>query len=202
MAIAVQLSRIPLLLLSIAGFGWALAAPNPLDSSRESATAPVLTIWRNPGNTVNPDQGLEFAIWEDGGMLFAAGGACSPGKHLLAGSCEKDEVRKLLNAVESAGFSDLREHYAVPCSSSTTITIRTQGHVISRTWHENLQPGFGGDINVDADYRRFISSWKRVRGAAASVAPKEVYAIAADAAGEVYRGYNITEPLRTKWRRD
>ncbi|MDX2199246.1 MAG: hypothetical protein SF069_09795 [Phycisphaerae bacterium] len=197
-----QLSRILLGLAASAGIGCAIAALAPADAGKHSDQAPVLVIWHNPGNSINSDRGLELAIWEDGGMLFSAGGSCSPGKYLLAGNCEPSDVRELLNAVHATGFADLQRDWVVPCSSSTTIVVRSQSRVTRRTWHENLRPGFGGDINDDADYRKFISSWKRVRGAAASVAPKEVHAIAADAAGEVYRGYNITEPYRTKWWRE
>jgi len=146
--------------------------------------------------------GLVLAVWEDGVLLLAADPA-APGERLLAGRAEKADVAALIEAIGKTGFfEEKREGHVVPDAASTTIAARAGGREALRSWHEHLLPGFGGDINTDADYRRFVRMWKGTRGAIEALAPVEVRRLEEASPGGGFRGYDPASPGRTSWMRD
>lgn len=175
----------------------ALAALAPPAQAPDDA-APVVVIWRTGGNKLPSPSGLEIAIWEDGSMLFASNPA-EPGKNLYKGKCEREDVRAMLDAIRAAGFAKPSRAWPALCADLTAIHVRLDGQRHSHQWHESLNPGFGGNINDDAEYRAFIRMWKRVRGEVESVAPIEVHPVADPASEPAFRGYDFKEPWRTPW---
>ncbi len=97
--------------------------------------------------------GLRLALWPDGTMLF------SPlrnalGDHMVVGRIDVDELNGALDALAQSGLYDpgAREHYISPDAQYTTIMVKQGGHpAVLKSWHEVLLPGFGGNLNADAE---------------------------------------------------
>lgn len=161
--------------------------------------APVFVIWHDGSRNVSG--GLELAVWEDETMLLAPRRE-RPGTHLLVAKCMPGDVQTMLAAIRAAKFAQLDRDWVVPDTSATTISVRIDSRLHRRAWHENLTPGFGGDINKDPDYRAFVGSWKRVRGAIESLPPTEVARLCDHAEVQSFRGFDLKDPRRTSWVRE
>lgn len=200
----------------------ARSAARRLDAGRTDP--PCVVVWHEdsyrPAEQRNA--GLVLAVWEDGTLLFPASTA-RLGAHMLVGRAAPEDVAVVLRAVREAGFHKLKRDYVVPDAAYTTITVRTTregaaaatapaaprdgdgGAVperVAHAWHGSLNPGFGGDVATDAEYRAFVRAWKRTRGALEGLAPEEVYRLQ-DVFPDLkeFRGYDLAEPNRTAWRR-
>ena len=183
--------------LAAMGAALVLLGEGTADPARE----PCVVMTHEGGSRVGAKSGLVLAVWEDGAMLFAASSA-EPGERLLVGRAERADVAAMLEAISKAGFiEEKREHHAVPDSASTTIMARTGGKKSLHTWHGCLLPGFGGDINTDGDYRRFVRMWKGTLGAIEGLPPVEVHRLEEKAPEGKFRGLDPKEPWKTAWMR-
>ena len=161
----------------------------------KSDSAPCLVIWHTGGMQENPNHGLEVAIWSDGVVLLSPLPE-SLGKHMLTGRIDKQELADALRCIHDVGFSKLTRDWQVPDSEFTTIAV-LDGQTATHSWHEYLMPGFGGDLNTDADYRAFIRTWKKTRAAIEGLAPIELRPIGN---AKEFRGYLVDAPYKTTWR--
>jgi hypothetical protein len=161
---------------------------------------PCVVIWRYGGNSLKPNAGLEFAAWNDGTILFSP----SPrqlGEHLVAGRVEPGDLAAALVAIRAADFFAKHRDMLVPDSSYTVLMVRDGAQQAVHGWHEYLLPGFGGDLNSDADYRAFVRMWKKTRGALTALAPIEMHTLADRLEGRSdFRGYAPSAPEKTLWR--
>lgn len=207
--------------------GVALAAgkdPRPHGPAIDahSVVAPCIVVWQEDGYVPAEQRnaGLVLAVWEDGTLLFPAS-TRRLGAHMLVGRAAPEDVAAVLRAAREAGFDELKRDYVVPDSAYATITVgiarerratttapakHDSGDAVAErvahAWHGSLNPGFGGDVTTDDEYRAFVRAWKRTRGAIEALAPSEVYRLQ-DVHPDLtqFRGYNLAEPYRTAWRR-
>jgi hypothetical protein len=161
--------------------------------------APCLVIWQYPGYPAprqRVNAGLEVAVWPDGAMLLSPVRSAL-GEHMMAGKVDAADLKAALSAIRDAGFQKLKNGSVVPDASCARITVAEEGKVTTNGWHECLLPGFGGDINADAEYRAFVRTWKKTRAAIESIAPIELRALKEK---EDFRGYVTIAPEKTNWR--
>jgi hypothetical protein len=201
--------------LGIGGLGLAwgqAAASEPRTSDRaaqNTGQTPCVVVWRAGGLPLRgkdsqPNTGLEIAVWDDGTILYSPSRE-RLGQQLVVGKVPAEDVPAMLAAIRAAGFWDDRRGDVVPDSSFTTIIVNEGGKRVSRQWHEYLLPGFGSSLG-DAQYRDFVRSWKRTRGAIESLAPVEIQRLEEvggdkPGANPGFRGYNIAKPPDTPWSR-
>jgi hypothetical protein len=161
---------------------------------------PFIVVRSIGGMQRDPNRGLRMAIWKDGTVLF------SPipeklGYAMLIGHLDEKNISELLELFKQSGlFNQRREGYVVPDSGYTSIRVEGLG---GRTWHENLMPGFGGNIDDGGEYHRFVKSWKKCTGAMEALVPIHLKRLDENVTEPkaIFRGYNSSKPVETPWLR-
>ena len=134
------------------------------------------------------------ALWQDGAVLFRQDGK------LFTGTIDPESFRTLWETLRAAKFfTTAREHYVVPDSSYETIMVRLRNESAIHSWHGVLRPGFGGNIETDAEYRAFVGMWKTSEAAIHSITPDDVRPVEQRASDGNFRGYIVDEPSKTDW---
>jgi len=145
-----------------------------------------------------------MAIWEDGSILIQRGPRRIT-EHILVGTLDAKDLAEAISSVAQAGFFSVdREGYCVPSSSSSVLMVRTGTASQVRSWHETLSPGFGGNLNTDDEYRKFVKMWRKSESALLALTPLKVERLKSHLARSKradFRGYNPAAPLRTPWMR-
>ena len=70
------------------------------------------------------------------------------------------------------------------------------------TWLETLSPGFGGNLDTDDEYRKFVKMWRESESALLALTPLKVERLKSRLARSkrtTFRGYNPADPLGTPW---
>jgi hypothetical protein len=183
------------LLIAILSFSDGYATV-PQKGTHENAE-PCLAIWRTGGMQLHPNQGLEMAVWPDGAILLSPRREAL-GEGVLVGKIDPNDITLALRRVRENGFHNLKRDWCVPDSAYTSILVR-DAKTAEHRWHEFLLPGFGGDLNTDAEYRAFVRAWKQTRAAVESLAPIEIRSLGPN---EDFRGYVAASPEKTAWRPD
>ena len=116
---------------------------------------------------------------------------------MLVGKVDPADLRAALASIRDARFQKLNRDWQAPDSGYVTILVRDTGVSTKHSWHEYLLPGFGGNINTDADYREFVRSWKKTRAAIEGLAPLELRTLQDT---DDFRGYVVGAPEKTTWR--
>jgi hypothetical protein len=153
-----------------------------------------------------PDEsGLALAVWSDGSILLPAAEADADAS-LLVGKVDPNDLAAALHSLREAGFFTAeRASYAVPDAGSAAILARDGGQFAARIWHGSLNPGFGGNVGTDADYRSFVKMWKAAESALRSLTPLEVQPLSdylKQHATDTFRGYRPADPWQTPWMHD
>ncbi len=160
---------------------------------------PCAMLMHMPGNGPVNDYGLIMAVWTDGTMLFSSS-PCRPGEHLLVGQADPADVQAMISAIVKADFfGRLRDDPGVPDAGYDTIGVRVRARK-ARSFHGSLSPGFGKNADPDADYWKFVKTFRRCRAELLAISPHGVERLAErlDADG-TFRGYNARDPVKTAW---
>lgn len=189
------------LLFSLVILCAAQEAPKESAAPEENAAEmrPLIVMHRTEGNMRDGrNEGLRLAIWKDGKVLF------SPlpdqlGYAMLLGQIDPEAVRELERAFEASGLlSHPRAHYVVPDATYSTLSVDGLG---SRSWHEYLNPGFGGNIDEDEEYFAFVKAWKHCTSALEALVPRQLQRLDENVRepSGVFRDYSSAEPDKTPW---
>lgn len=170
---------------------WAFGQPAP------GTDGPCLAVWQHESlrPSAKSNSGLRIAVWPDGAILFSPVRA-RLGEHMLIGAVETADLEAALKTIRTAGFFKLTRDYLVPDSGSTTIAVRDHEGSSAHSFHAYLMPGFGGDLNTDAEYRRFVRTWMHTHGAIESLAPVRLERLGDR---QEYRGYSVAEQRASQW---
>lgn len=145
--------------------------------------------------------GLRMAIWEDGSILMQPDRSIS--EHILIGSLDGEDLETAFKSIVQTGFfSGSREGYVVPDAGYSTLMIRTETESKVRSWHGKLSPGFGGNLNTDKEYRRFVKMWKASESTLLALTPVKVERLAQHlkkSGATHFRGYNPQAPFEAPW---
>ena len=123
--------------------------------------------------------------------------------NMLVGEVAPGEVAKAMTAVRDAGFFAIERYgYAVPDAASATLIAKSKDTAKALTWHELLLPGFGGDLNTDEEYRKFIAMWHKSAAALYALTPTRVERLWKRLQKERathFRGFDPAQPVKAPW---
>lgn len=115
-----------------------------------------------------------LTVWEDG--VFLMWPLQNRPEFCLIGRYEVAQVKDALDAIEKSGFlSAPMRSYVVPDAQWKEIYARRGASEVRVGWHGYINPGFGGDLNEDEEYRVFIARWNATLAAVTALAPTEVH---------------------------
>lgn len=138
---------------------------------------------------------LLLAHWMDGTTLRAN----TEGK-LEVGHAPHPGPWRMWQGVRKSGFfKSPLESYIVPDASYETLCILQGSEGSIHGWHGVLKRGFGGDIETDDDYRRFVEMWKGAKNALSELQLNTVVPVEEAATKGIFRGYDLAEPAKTPW---
>lgn len=181
-----------LLLLSSMAFSAGLRA------NAAETTEPVVVLWRSSDR--QSAGGLITAVWADGTVLHGPGYTGRKDLLFLVKANPK-QVADTLAILRSAKLEDhVGQGGVVPDASHSTLRVSIDGKLCTLDWHENINPGFGGDLNTDPKYRNFVEVWLKARGAVLAIAPLSVERLMDQPPQlSTFRGYDMKDPDATPW---
>jgi hypothetical protein len=157
---------------------------------------PLVAFWYHAG-LGDRTGGLQMAVWNDGQMLIRANEMKRDSPVLLC-TISADDIQLLKRAIATADVPALKNfnHQGGRDVGYETLSVWLEEKHSALRWHQVLAPLNADDLNKDVDYRQFVAVWRKVKGAASSVAPVSVRALGPS---EKFRGYSSGAPLSTPW---
>lgn len=184
---------------------FAICAPCAHSEADDETPWPCMVlVYHDVGSAPGAGErsGLRMAIWEDGSILIQPEPRWVT-EHILIGTLDTRDLAATVSRIAQAGFFSVdREGYCVPSSGWSTLMVRTRTTSQVRSWHGTLLPGFGGNLNTDEEYRRFVKMWRESESALLALTPLKVERLKtrlARSKGTGFRGYNPADPFGTPW---
>jgi hypothetical protein len=150
----------------------------------QGSERPLLAVWGQDTGRLDPGSPyLRVAIWENGRVLFAP----DPKKwspHLQQGWISKERVKEMKKRIAATGVFQLkRASYLVPDAPVYCLLVnlgtgqreqREQRRERLLYWDEVESPGYGANIDPNADYLKFKACWKGINQLAQKSRPRKL----------------------------